>query len=111
MSARPLISACLIVNDEEDCLARCLESVQGLVAEIVVVDTGSADSTGDIARAHGAHAYERPCPNDFALDPGREWPGRRRGIFEAAGVQTQCGGDEQAVGFVCFPQGSSAGVV
>ena len=67
MSARSLISACLIVKDEEDCLARCLESVQGLVDEIVVVDTGSVDSTRDIARAHGAHVYEKPWQNDFAL--------------------------------------------
>ena len=58
MSARPLISACLIVNDEEDCLARCLESVQGLVAEIVVVDTGSADSTRDCACSWGTCVRE-----------------------------------------------------
>ena len=48
------ISLCMIVRDEESILARCLESVQDLVEEIVVVDTGSRDSTRQIA-ARYAH--------------------------------------------------------
>jgi hypothetical protein len=35
----------LIVRDEEQSLGRCLDSVQGLGDEIVVVDTGSEDRT------------------------------------------------------------------
>ncbi|MHB1835610.1 MAG: glycosyltransferase, partial [Solirubrobacteraceae bacterium] len=50
---RPLLSAAMIVRNEEDLLPGCLESLDGLVDEIVVVDTGSTDVTVDVARAHG----------------------------------------------------------
>ena len=43
------ISLCLIVKNEEDTLARCLDSVKDLVDEINIVDTGSSDSTKEIA--------------------------------------------------------------
>ena len=43
------VSLCMIVKDEEDVLARCLESVSDLVDEIVIVDTGSTDRTREIA--------------------------------------------------------------
>ena len=50
------ISLCMIVKNEEDHLARCLDSVEELVEEIIVVDTGSTDRTVEIAskigRAH-----------------------------------------------------------
>jgi tetratricopeptide (TPR) repeat protein len=51
---RPLLSACLIVKDEEDVLAECLTSVRDFVDEIVVYDTGSTDRTRDLAAEHGA---------------------------------------------------------
>src|SRR5205814_2119240 len=54
-SPRPLLSACLIVKDEEDVLAECLASVRDFVDEIVVYDTGSTDRTRQIAAEHGAH--------------------------------------------------------
>jgi tetratricopeptide (TPR) repeat protein len=43
------VSAALIVRDEERVIEGCLESLAGIVDEIVVVDTGSRDRT--IARA------------------------------------------------------------
>ena len=46
----PTISLCMIVKNEEEVLARCLGSAKALVDEIVIVDTGSGDSTKDIAR-------------------------------------------------------------
>ena len=48
------ISLCMIVKNEEQNLKRCLNSVSGIVNEIIVVDTGSIDSTCDIARQYGA---------------------------------------------------------
>ncbi len=39
------ISLCMIVENEEDVLARCLDSVKGLADETIIVDTGSSDST------------------------------------------------------------------
>src|SRR6516162_1106908 len=44
------VSLCMIVKNEEANLPRCLGSVADLVDEIVVVDTGSSDQTGAIAR-------------------------------------------------------------
>ncbi|MCG9890816.1 MAG: glycosyltransferase [Thermosynechococcaceae cyanobacterium MS004] len=62
-----LLSLCMIVKDEEESLARCLQSVTDIVDEMVVVDTGSRDRTIAIARDHGATVHERPWPHDFAL--------------------------------------------
>jgi len=47
-------------------LPGCLASVQGVVDEIVVVDTGSTDATREIARQAGATVLERPWDDDFA---------------------------------------------
>lgn len=48
------LSAAIITFNEESNLSRCLQSLQGLVSEIVVVDSGSSDGTADIARKFGA---------------------------------------------------------
>jgi len=45
------ISASMIVKNEEICLEKCLQSLQGL-DEIVILDTGSTDKTGEIARKY-----------------------------------------------------------
>lgn len=65
-STAPLISACLIVRDEEELLPACLASLQGLVDEVVIYDTGSRDRTVDIARAAGAAVHEGYWDDDFA---------------------------------------------
>ena len=44
------ISLCMIVKNEEENLGRCLKSLQGIVDEMIVVDTGSEDKTVEIAR-------------------------------------------------------------
>jgi glycosyltransferase involved in cell wall biosynthesis len=48
------VSLCMIVKDEESCLARCLASAKPVVHELVVVDTGSSDRTVAIATVFGA---------------------------------------------------------
>lgn len=60
------ISLCMIVRDEEDVLGRCLDSAADLVDEIVIVDTGSQDGTGDIARRYTDRVYDFPWIDDFA---------------------------------------------
>ena len=62
----PQISLCMIVKDEEALLPRCLSSVQGIVDEIIVVDTGSTDRTVAIAQAFGASVYHHPWQDNFA---------------------------------------------
>lgn len=61
-----LISLCMIVRDEEKVLGRCLDSVQGLADEIIIVDTGSVDRTKEIAKQYTHHVYEFEWINDFA---------------------------------------------
>lgn len=63
---KPLITLCMIVKNEADTLARCLRSVQGAADEIIVVDTGSTDSTLSIARSFGARIINFPWSGDFA---------------------------------------------
>jgi glycosyltransferase involved in cell wall biosynthesis len=56
----------LIVRNEEQSLGRCLDSVQGLGDEIVVVDTGSTDGTREVAAGRGARVFDFPWCDDFA---------------------------------------------
>jgi tetratricopeptide (TPR) repeat protein len=46
------IRLCVIVRDEEDNLAQCLESACGFVNETIAVDTGSRDATPAIRHAN-----------------------------------------------------------
>ena len=62
----PSLSLCMIVKNEEHNLERCLASVQGVVDEIILVDTGSTDRSVEIAKAHGAKVFHHVWQNDFA---------------------------------------------
>jgi glycosyltransferase involved in cell wall biosynthesis len=57
------ISACVITQNEERNLPRLLESLRGIVDEVVVVDSGSTDRTEAIAREHGAAFHFRRWTN------------------------------------------------
>lgn len=61
------IAACMIVKDEEELLPDCLESIQGLVDEIICVDTGSTDRTVEIAESYGAKVFHHEWTGDFSL--------------------------------------------
>jgi glycosyltransferase involved in cell wall biosynthesis/tetratricopeptide (TPR) repeat protein len=65
-AGRPLISACMIVRDEEVELPTCLASLAGVADEIVVYDTGSLDRTVEIAEAAGAVVHRGYWDDDFA---------------------------------------------
>jgi hypothetical protein len=61
-----LLSAALIVRNEERCLGRCLASIEAIVDEIIVVDTGSEDGSVELARSFGATVLQRRWDNDFS---------------------------------------------
>ena len=56
----------MIVRDEEEVLGRCLDSVRNLVDEIIIVDTGSADRTKEVAAAYTDQIYDFVWIDDFA---------------------------------------------
>ena len=60
------LSLCMIVKNEEANLSKCLESVQGVVDEIVIVDTGSTDATKEIARRYTDKVYDYQWEDDFS---------------------------------------------
>lgn len=53
------ISATIITLNEEDNLPRCLASLEGIVDEIVLVDSFSTDRTLQIAQDHGCQVLTR----------------------------------------------------
>jgi hypothetical protein len=63
-----MISACMIVQDEEDCIERALNSINDYVDEIIVVDGGSIDRTRELVlRYPKAKLFDIPFEKNFAL--------------------------------------------
>ncbi len=67
------ISAFVITKNEAANIGRCLQSLHGLVDEIVVVDAGSEDTTCELARTLSARVIERSwdgfvAQKNFALE-------------------------------------------
>lgn len=60
------LSICVIVKNEAELLARCLNSIKSAADEIVVVDTGSTDNTVEIAKSCGANVLCTQWRDDFA---------------------------------------------
>lgn len=67
-TARPYqyVSACMIVKNEEDYLSKCLKSIQNVVDEINIIDTGSTDSTIEIAKRYTNKIKIIKWPEDFS---------------------------------------------
>ncbi len=63
---RPTLSACMIVKNEEKFLAQCLDSIKGVVDEIIIVDTGSTDRTVEIARQYTDKLFFHAWNDDFS---------------------------------------------
>jgi tetratricopeptide (TPR) repeat protein len=66
MAKYPTLSVCMIVKNEEKNLPRLLDSIKGLADEVIVVDTGSTDSTVEVAENFGATVYHFEWCDDFA---------------------------------------------
>jgi len=62
----PPLSLCLIVRNEEQHLARCLQSAKSIAGQMVVVDTGSTDRSKSLAADCGAEVFDFAWTGDFA---------------------------------------------
>ncbi|MBI2196451.1 glycosyltransferase family 2 protein [Candidatus Daviesbacteria bacterium] len=65
------ISVVLATYNEEDTLENCLESVEKLAGEIVIVDGGSTDKTLDIARKFKAKIIQTDNPPIFHINKNK----------------------------------------
>jgi len=61
------LSLAMIVKNEARCLARCLRSVESIVNEIIVVDTGSTDGTAALAEEFKAKVFHFDWCEDFSI--------------------------------------------
>ena len=66
LKKKATISACMIVKNEETLLPGCLDSIRDWVDEIVLVDTGSSDTTVAIGQSYGARVFHQTWEGDFS---------------------------------------------
>jgi tetratricopeptide (TPR) repeat protein len=66
LPAPAAVSLCMIVRDEEEMLAACLESCRDAVSEMIIVDTGSTDRTVEIAESFGARVLPFAWTGNFS---------------------------------------------
>ncbi len=56
----------MIVKNEEALLPECLASINEVVYEMIIVDTGSTDKTLEVAEKYTKRIYHHPWENNFA---------------------------------------------
>ena len=83
------ISLCMIVKNEEQVLARCLDSVADLMDEIIIVDTGSTDRTKEVAARYTDQIYDLrglaiSRRRGISHSPRRRWNTSMRGCGRGA---------------------------
>ncbi|NOZ74702.1 MAG: glycosyltransferase [FCB group bacterium] len=66
-SGKPTLSVCIIARNEADVLRECLDSIQPVADQIIVLDTGSTDNTIAIAEKSGAEVHATAWKNDFSV--------------------------------------------
>jgi len=60
------LTVIILANNEEYHIGNAIKSLQGLNADILLIDSGSTDNTINIAKSLGARVVSSPWQNDFA---------------------------------------------
>ena len=60
------LSLCMIVKNEAENIAPCINSVKPVLDEIIVIDTGSTDRTKELAKECGAKVFDFQWCDDFS---------------------------------------------
>jgi len=60
------LSVCMITKNEEALLEDCLQSINDIIDELIIVDTGSTDNTKEIAKKYNAKMYDFKWIEDFS---------------------------------------------
>lgn len=64
----PKLSVCMMVKNEEEFIQGCLDSIDPIADEIIVVDTGSTDKTIEIVSKYDkVKLYHHPWEDNFSL--------------------------------------------
>ena len=71
MSRQPTVGILLIVKNEANNLTQCLDSVSSFADQIVVVDSGSSDSTIKIAQKYTQYVYTHSDWKGFGIQRQR----------------------------------------
>ncbi|GET16103.1 glycosyltransferase [Ligilactobacillus agilis] len=61
------LAICILTNNEDENLARCLDSVKEVGAELIVIDSGQSQSTEGLCKKLGAQYHPYDWNNNFAL--------------------------------------------
>jgi tetratricopeptide (TPR) repeat protein len=71
MAMSHALALVMIVRNEARCIERCLRSAKPWVDEMVVLDTGSTDTTRELAAACGARVFSADWNDDFSAARNR----------------------------------------
>ena len=67
-----MLSGLMIVQDEEECIVRAIDSFYDAIDELVILDGGSVDNTRTIvSRYEKVRLFDMPMPDDFAVQLNR----------------------------------------
>ncbi|MDA8400659.1 MAG: glycosyltransferase [Actinomycetota bacterium] len=109
-SGDALVSACMVVRDEEDELPGCLESLAGFADEVIVYDTGSRDATMGLASDAGAKVITGSWEDDFskARNAALSYCTGRWILWVDADERVVCKDRELVRALLCQPQAPEA---
>jgi tetratricopeptide (TPR) repeat protein len=65
-TSKPTLALSMIVRDAALSLPACLESLRGLVSEMIIADTGSTDDTVEVAMSFGGRVIPIPWTDNFS---------------------------------------------